>query len=184
MSEPPGVESDEALPISVRLGEVVPPEDPEDWTRPLTWLAALGMLAGPLVALGWFVLAPPLQSDRPAPGTWLVAASLAAGAALTGATQLGASRALAGTLGAALFGALAMVILGVALAGQRQLGAASPTLVHAAVGALAGLAGALAVAAPSAALAVRLRRQARGAIVIPSAVAVSLLVVPLLLSPR
>ena len=36
---------EDLVPVSVRLGEVVPPEDPEDWTRPLTWVAALGMLA-------------------------------------------------------------------------------------------------------------------------------------------
>ena len=42
---------DDLVPVSVRLGAVVPPEDPEDWTRPLTWVAALGMLAGPILAL-------------------------------------------------------------------------------------------------------------------------------------
>ena len=42
---------DDVVPVSVRLGEVVPPEDPEDWTRPLTWVAAGGMLVGPIVAL-------------------------------------------------------------------------------------------------------------------------------------
>ena len=50
-----GDPDDDLVPISVRLGEVVPPEDPEDWTRPLTWVAAFGMLAGPLIALAWFV---------------------------------------------------------------------------------------------------------------------------------
>ena len=50
---------DDLVPVSVRLGEVVPPEDPEDWTRPLTWVVALGMLAGPAVAFAWFALAPP-----------------------------------------------------------------------------------------------------------------------------
>ena len=35
------------VPVSVRLGNVVPPEDPEDWTQPLTWVAAAGMLAAP-----------------------------------------------------------------------------------------------------------------------------------------
>ena len=50
---------DELVPVSVRLGNVVPPEDPEDWTQPLTWVAAAGMLAAPLVALLWFWLFPP-----------------------------------------------------------------------------------------------------------------------------
>jgi hypothetical protein len=35
-------DDDDSVPISVRLGTVVPPEDPEDWTRPLTWMAAPG----------------------------------------------------------------------------------------------------------------------------------------------
>jgi cysteinyl-tRNA synthetase len=35
---------DDLVPVSVQLGNVVPPEDPEDWTRPLTWAAAAGML--------------------------------------------------------------------------------------------------------------------------------------------
>ena len=43
-------EDDDDVPVSVRLGTVVPPEDPEDWTRPLTWVAAVGMLAAPAVA--------------------------------------------------------------------------------------------------------------------------------------
>ncbi|HEX6129281.1 MAG TPA: hypothetical protein VF071_09700, partial [Candidatus Limnocylindria bacterium] len=67
MTEP----HDDLVPVSVRLGEVVPPEDPEDWTKPLTWVAAAGMLLGPLVALGWFVAARPGGSD-PEPGTWLL----------------------------------------------------------------------------------------------------------------
>ena len=47
------------VPLSVQLGEVVPPEDPEDWRKPLTWIVAVGMLAAPLWAAVWFVLAPP-----------------------------------------------------------------------------------------------------------------------------
>ncbi|MGH2427949.1 MAG: hypothetical protein ACRDGV_03525, partial [Candidatus Limnocylindria bacterium] len=83
-------EEDDAVPVSVRLGEVVPPEDPEDWTRPLTWMAALGMLLGPLMALAWFLAARPTEGHTPLLGTWLVAAALAGGAALAGSTQLGA----------------------------------------------------------------------------------------------
>ena len=55
---------DDLVPVSVRLGEVVPPDDPEDWTRPLTWVAAIGMLAAPAVALAWYAVAPPDDSTR------------------------------------------------------------------------------------------------------------------------
>src|SRR3989337_2182200 len=75
-----GVTDDDLVPISVRLGEVVPPEDPEDWTRPLTWVAALGMLAGPLTALAWFLLAPPAQGGEALPATLAVGIAVAAGA--------------------------------------------------------------------------------------------------------
>ncbi|HYI67984.1 MAG TPA: hypothetical protein VEW95_13775 [Candidatus Limnocylindrales bacterium] len=147
---------DDRVPISVRLGEVVPPEDPEDWTRPLTWVAALGMLAGPIICLAWFVAAPPTESGRALPATHLVALALTAGAAATGATQVGAARAATATLGAGLFGALVVIILGVVMAGERQVGAASPTLAHAFVAATGGMAGA-AVAAIAAAFTARLR---------------------------
>src|SRR3990170_7504067 len=79
------VTDDDLVPVSVRLGNVVPPEDPEDWTRPLTWVVAFGMLAGPLVAFGWFVVAPPNQGVQALPSTFAVAVALAAGAAATGA---------------------------------------------------------------------------------------------------
>lgn len=147
---------DDLVPVSVRLGEVVPPEDPEDWTRPLTWVAALGMLAGPIVALAWFVVAPPHDTATALPATYVVAASLAAGAATTGATQVGAARAFTATLGAGLFAALVVVILGVVMAGERQFGSASPTLAHAFVAAAAGVAGAADAAIVAAAVA-RLR---------------------------
>ena len=137
-------EDDDDVPVSVRLGTVVPPEDPEDWTRPLTWVAAVGMLAAPAVAAAWFVIAPPAGTAGPVAGTWLLAAVLVAGAATTGATQIGAFRAFAGTLGAGLFAALVSVLVGAALAGERQVGSASPTVTHAAFAAAAGLAGALA----------------------------------------
>ena len=134
---------DDLVPVSVRLGDVVPPEDPEDWTRPLTWVVALGMLAGPLVALGWFVLAPPSQSIEALPGTYILAAAVAAGAVVTGATQQGAARASTATLGSALFAGLVVVILGVVIAGGRQVGAASPTVAHAFTASLDGFLGAV-----------------------------------------
>ncbi len=159
-------DDDELVPVSVRLGAVVPPEDPEDWTRPLTWVAALGMLAAPAVALAWYALAPPQESTRLAPGTWAVAMSLVVGAAAAGGTQIGRLRAFTGTLGAALLGALLVVVAGAVSAGERQLGTASPTLAHAVAASLAGLAG----ASPAAALGAftagswsRLRRAAAAA---------------------
>lgn len=166
---------DDLVPVSVRLGEVVPPEDPEDWTRPLTWVAALGMLAGPLVTLGWFVAAAPGDARNLLPGTIIVAASLAGGAAATGATQQGAARAGTATLGAGLFGALVIVILGVVAASERQVGQASPTLAHATAAAAGGLAGA-ALAAVVATLVARLRsRVVRFGAALPVGVAVGVL---------
>lgn len=144
---------DDLVPISVRLGQVVPPEDPEDWTRPLTWAAAAGMLAAPVVALAWFWIGPPGASHPAQAATYLIACTLVAGAALTGATQQGALRAAAGTVAAALFSALAVVIVGAALAGERQVGAASPTVAHAFGAAVAGLCGAIAVSPLAARLA-------------------------------
>jgi hypothetical protein len=136
---------------------VVPPEDPEDWTRPLTWVAALGMLAGPLSALIWFVASPPRQSSPASEATYLVASLVAGGAAATGATQMGILRAWTATLGAGLFGALVVIILGVVTAGERQVGVASPTLAHAFGAAVGGLAGAGAAAVAAGALARRAR---------------------------
>ena len=52
---------------------MVPPEEPEDWTRPLTWVAALGILAGPAVTLAWFWISPPAASTHPVAGTWIAA---------------------------------------------------------------------------------------------------------------
>jgi hypothetical protein len=134
------VTDDDLVPVSVRLGEVVPPEDPEDWTRPLTWMAAAGMLVAPAIALAWFAIARPTEG-APSPLTWILAAVLVAGAALTGASQASAPWAFAGTLGSGLFGALATVIIGLALADGRQVEVASPTLAHAFNASLAGLAG-------------------------------------------
>lgn len=141
---------DSSVPVSVRLGEVVPPEDPEDWTRPLTWVAAFGMLAGPIFVLAWFAIGPPKQGMQALPATYLVAWALAAGASATGATQQGVARAATATLGAGLFGSLVVVMIGLVMAGERQVGVASPTLsqaVGAAVGGSAGvIAGSLAAA--------------------------------------
>ena len=126
----------------MRLGTVVPPEEPEDWTQPLTWLAAAGMLLAPLVAICWFVFAPPRGAREEAGGTWLLATAIIAGGALTGITQRGAWRAAAGTIGAALFAALASVVVGAVAAGGAGIVAPAPS--HAAAAAIAGLAGAVA----------------------------------------
>jgi MFS family permease len=172
--------SDDVVPVSVQLGEVVPPDDPEDWTRPLTWAAAAGMLGAPLVALAWFWLAVPDGTKAPAVGTWLVAVALAAGASLAGATQQGAARAFAGTLAAALFAALATVAVGLMIADERQVGVASPALGHAVAASVAGVAGAL----PAGLLALRLAgwRSRRTRILVPAAIGagVAVVVVPLL----
>jgi hypothetical protein len=172
MTPPPGdaggPADDDLVPVSVRLGEVVPPEDPEDWTKPLTWVAAGGMLLGPLVALTWFLVAPPAGRD-PQPATWLLAASVAGGAVLTGATQQGGVRAWTGTVAAALFSALAVIVIGAALAGERQVGQASPHLAHAFGAAVGGLAGAVAASALAAPMARIPSRAAR--LLVPGAVA-------------
>ena len=174
--------SDDLVPVSIRLGEVVPPEDPEDWSRPLTWVAALGMLAGPVAALAWFLVAAPVDGDAPVPATYAVAVFLAGGAAATGATQLTAGRAFAATLGSGLFGALVVVILGVVMAGERQVGSASPTLAHAFAAAVGGLAGA-ADAAVVAAIVARLRsRLVRFVAAVVSAVVIATAVVAVLMA--
>lgn len=162
MTEPAAPGTEDLVPVSVRLGTVVPPEDPEDWTRPLTWVAALGMLAAPTVAMAWYLLAAPLDSARALGGTWAVALALAIGAAAAGGTQLGRLRAVTGTLGAALLAAVLVVGAGVVSAGERQLGAASPTLAHSVAAALAGLAGAVAAATAGGVTATWLTRLPRG----------------------
>lgn len=136
------------VPPSVQLGQVVPPEDPEDWRRPLTWIVAAGMLAAPALAAVWFILAPPSDPYASIPGTAVVAAAIAAGAAVTGASQRGAWRAVLGTLGAGLFSALAVVAVGSILAGGTALGTAFVTAVAGSGGCLgaAALAGLLASA--------------------------------------
>jgi hypothetical protein len=166
------------VPVSVRLGEVVPPEDPEDWTRPLTWVAALGMLAAPAVALAWFTLAAPTDTTRPVAATWAVAVTLVAGAAAAGGTQIGRMRAFTGTLGAALLAALLVVIVGAVTAGERQVGSASPTLAHALAASLAGLAGASPAAALGAFTASSWPRLRRGAAAAVLGVVVTVAVLP------
>ncbi len=179
MSGSPQPARDDDVPISVRLGTVVPPEDPEDWTQPLTWVAAIGMVAAPLLALAWFWVARPAEAGL-LPGTLLVIAALVLGGAVTGATQMGPVRAFAGTLGAALFAALATVIVGAATAGERQVATASPTLANATLAAIAGLAGALAASTIAPSLAGMPSRARR--VLVPGAIglAVAVLVARLL----
>lgn len=171
---------DDLIPASVQLGDVVPPDDPEDWTRPLTWVAAAGMLAAPLAALAWFGLWPPGSSAAAQPGTWLLAGALVAGAVLTGATQQGGTRALTGTLAAGLFVALATIVAGVVTAGGRQVAEASPTVAHALAAALSGLGGVTAASPLAAVVASARNRGLR--VLVPAAIgaAVSALLVALL----
>ena len=167
---------DDLVPASVRLGAVVPPEDPEDWTRPLTWVAALGMVAAAMVTLAWLAIAPPANSEAQ-PMTGVVSATLAGGAALTGATQIGRFRAFAGTVGGGLFAALATVVVGAAL-GAPAAGASaqsSAALTHASLGAAAGLAGAAASAVLAAAGPPSTSRPIRAALGVPVGVGVALI---------
>lgn len=168
---------DDLVPVSVRLGEVVPPEDPEDWTRPLTWVAALGMIAAPLVALAWFGIGPPSQGTLAVPATFAVAVALAGGAAATGATQQGIARAGTATLGAGLFGALVVVLLGAVMAGERQVATASPTLAHAFGAATGGLAGVSAGSLTAALVARMWPRPVRFGVALVASVLVALLAV-------
>jgi hypothetical protein len=181
MTDAGAAPDDDLVPISVRLGEVVPPEDPEDWTRPLTWVAALGMLAAPLATLAWFLVGPPLQGELALPATHAVGGALAAGAAATGATQQGAARAGTATLGAGLFAALVVIIIGVAMAGERQVGVASPTLAHAFAAAAGGLGGVVAGAVAAAVTATPWPRPVRFVVVLVVGVVVALLAVGVLL---
>jgi hypothetical protein len=173
-----GEDPDDLVPVSVRLGPVVPPEDPEDWTRPLTWVAAAGMLAAPAVTLGWFTLAAPADSTHPVTGTWAVALVLVGGAAAAGGTQLGRLRAFTGTLVAALLAALLVVAAGAVSAGERQVGSASPTLAHAVAAALAGVAGASPAAALGAFMAGAWSRLVRGLAAAALGAAVTAAVLP------
>ena len=188
MTPPPGGHpeaqaDDDLVPVSVRLGQVVPPEDPEDWTQPLTWVAAAGMLAAPLVALIWFWLIPPTQPDVLTFGTILLASILALGGVLTGATQQGALRAATATVAAGLFAGLATVIAGLLMAGERQTGTASPTLAQAFGASLAGLAGTIAAAPLAARFSSARRRLPRLLGPGAAAVGVSWLVVSFVFGP-
>lgn len=174
-----GPPEDDLVPVSVRLGTVVPPEDPEDWTRPLTWVVALGMLAGPIGAAAWFFIQAPRAATAPSLGTWLLAIAVAAGAGAAGATQIGRLRAITGTVGAGLFGALGVVLVSAVAAGGRQVGAASPSVVHGFAGAVAGVAGTVAAGAVAGVIGGRGRGE-RTALAAAAGAAVAAVVVPLL----
>jgi hypothetical protein len=122
------------VPPGVRLGEVVPPEDPEDWTRPLTWVLAAGMVAAPVLAVAWFAVAPPEDPQSAKVGTTVLAIVAAAGAAVTGGLQRGAWRTFLTTLGAGMFAALGLVAVGTTVGGGSALATAF-------VAALAGVGG-------------------------------------------
>jgi hypothetical protein len=118
------------------------------------------MLAGPVVTLAYFLVARPTGGvEETGPAAHVLAAALAGGAAITGATQLGIARAWTATLAAGLFGALVIVVLGAALADERQVAVASPTVAHAAAAAIGGLAGCASASVMAAAVA-RLRSRA------------------------
>ncbi|MGI8872458.1 MAG: hypothetical protein ACR2KI_07670 [Candidatus Limnocylindria bacterium] len=169
----------DGVPVSVRLGAVVPPEEPEDWTRPLTWAAAGGMLLAPLVALAWFIGWPPRSVGGPEAGTWLLGAAIVVGGTLTGLTQRGAARAVAATLGAALFAALGSVLVGGLTSGSAT-GIRAPSLAHASLASLAGLAGTLASLPIAHRFAVHPRRAPLALASAALGVAVAVLVLPLL----
>lgn len=147
----------------MRVGEVVEPEGPEDWRRPLTWLAAAGMLAAPIAAFGWLGLVPPEQ-PRLAPGAWLVAGLLPAGSAVTASTQRGPLRAVAAALGAALFAALLTLVVASSLAGELAREGAPSLLAHVVPALAAGALGVLLAAAASGATAERRSRLARACV--------------------
>jgi len=172
---------EELVPVSVRLGEVVPPEDPEDWTRPLTWVAAIGMLAAPVATFAWFAVAAPTQGGQALPATYAVALSLAAGAAATGATQQGITRAATATLGAGLFASLVVVMIGVVMAGERQVGVASPTVSQAFGAAAGGLAGVVAGSVTAGVVARLRERPVRFAITLLASAVIAALAVGALL---
>ena len=91
------------------------------------------------------------------------------------------ARAWTATLGSGLFGALVVVMLGVVMAGERQVGAASPTLAHAFAAAVAGLAGAGAAAVVAAVVSGLRSRVMRFLAAVGAAVAVALLAVTLVM---
>jgi hypothetical protein len=170
---------DDLVPASVRLGNVVPPEDPEDWTRPLTWAVALGILGAPLLAAGWFILAPAADPEQ-GPAPWVLAATLAAGAALTGSTQIGRLRAGTATLGAGLLGALLLVVVATSMPGNRSVAGAYPIQTQAIRAAAAGIGGVLPACALAPLLARMPSRGLRFALPGLLGAAVALLIVPFL----
>jgi hypothetical protein len=185
VTAPRDAEADDLVPVSVRLGTVVPPEDPEDWTRPLTWVAAIGMLAAPAILVAWYFVGAPTASTGPLAGTYAVALALVVGASAAGGTQLGRARALAGTVAAGLLGALLLVIVGALTAGEvgwlgdmRPVHSINPTLTHAAASALAGLAGCLPAALAEGLAAALLSRLPRGVLGAALGALVTVLVLP------
>jgi hypothetical protein len=122
------------VPPSVQLGAVVPPEDPEDWGRPLTWIVAAGMLVAPLIGAAWFFVAPPDDVLEAVAGTSALAAVLAVGSSVVGGTQWGARRCLFATIGAGLFGALGLVVTGTIVAEGIALPVASLAAVAGVIG--------------------------------------------------
>jgi hypothetical protein len=141
------------------------------------------MLLGPAVALLWFVVVPPATADAPLPGTFVVAAALVAGAALTGATQIRPGWRFAGTLGAGLFGALLTVLFAAVLSSGRSVGlGSSPAVGQGFAAALAGLGGTLAAATLMPALARVPSRVRRSAVPAAIGVAVAALCVRLVFS--
>jgi hypothetical protein len=181
-SMPGGADAaEELVPVSVQLGTVVPPEDPEDWRRPLTWVAAAGMLLAPLLVLLWFWIGPPTQSARPVPATWLIAGAVVLGGVVTGTTQLRPAWAAAATLGSALFAALLIVLYAVAVSPEVRAGSFSPAIAQAVSGSVAGLGGALASATLMPAFARMRSRVRRGLAPAAIGIAVSAILVRLLL---
>ena len=173
--------AEESVPISVRLGTVVPAEDPEDWRRPLTWVAAAGMLLAPALVVFWFVIAPPAESARPVAATWLIAGAVVLGGVLTGTTQLRPAWAAAATLGSALFAALLIVLYAVAVSPEVRVGAFAPPIAQALSGSAAGLGGALVSATLMPAFSRMRSRLRRGLAPAAIGIAVSAILVRLLL---
>lgn len=134
---------------------MIPPEDPEDWRRRLTWQIAAGMLAAPLASLAWFLGWPPSSASEPMIATYLVASILAGGSALAGSTQRGSIRTMLATVGVGLFEALGVVLVASIVTGGRAVGEATPEVAQGLTAALAGMGGALAAASLGALLADR-----------------------------
>ncbi len=180
-------EADDLVPVSVRLGTVVPPEDPEDWTRPLTWVAAIGMLAAPAILVGWYLLVAPTDSVRPSGGDlrggdrarcWRGSRRGYPAGTREGRDRHAGFRpawqpcciVVVGALTAGEVGYFGDMIWAVALA--------TPNLAHAAAGALAGLAGCLPAALAEGLAARSLPRLWRGSLAAAIGALVTALVLP------